>query len=233
MRVLRLFLIAILIVGIVLTATAYASGGDAHKGKSLWELFKATGIVGILIVSLSIGGTALAIEYGIHMREDQLAPPHLVAEVEDLISQGELEQAAQVASADPSYFGKVMGAGLTHVGRSFEDGVNSFENAALEESFKLQAKISNLSLVGNLGPLIGLLGTVTGMISSFQVIEQLKAPTPKDLAIGVYESLVNTTMGLFVAIIFLTIFFVFKNRVTRITMGINGLGLDLLRRTSG
>ncbi len=233
MRVFRLFLCAVLIVGIFFAADAFAAGDPAHKGKSLWELFKTTGIVGILIVSLSIAGTALAIEYGIHMREDQLAPPHLVAEIEDLIGQGEIEQAAQVAAADPSYFGKVIAAGLTHVGRSFEDAVNSLENAAMEESFKLQAKVSYISLVGNLGPLIGLLGTVTGMVSSFQVIEQLKAPTPKDLAVGVYESLVNTTMGLFVAIIFLTIFFIYKNRVTRITMGINGLAVDLLRRVNG
>lgn len=233
MKVLKMFVFAILIVGIVLTASAYASGGDAHKGKSLWELFKATGIVGILIVALSIGGTALTIEYAIHFREDQMAPPHLVAEVEDLINQGEIEQAAQIASADPSYFGKIMGAGLAHVGTSFEDGVNSLETAATEETFKLTAKVSNLSLVGNLGPLIGLLGTVTGMISSFQVIETLKAPTPKDLAVGVYESLVNTTMGLFVAIIFLTAFAIFKNKVTKLTMATNAIGIDLLRRCAG
>jgi biopolymer transport protein ExbB len=228
-----MLLIATALMGIFLAANAFAAGEEAHQGKTLWELFRATGPVGIMIVGTSIAGTALAIEYGIHMREDQLAPPHLVAEVEDLIAQGEIEQAAQVASADPSYFGKVMGAGLTHVGRSFEDGLNSLENSALEESFKLQAKVSNLSLVGNLGPLIGLLGTVTGMVSSFQKIEKIKAPTPKDLAVGVYESLVNTTMGLFVAIIFLTAFFIFKNRVTKMTMGINGMAIDLLRRTAG
>ena len=237
MRFTKMFVIAILLVGVVLTATALAAdahpGGEAaHQGKSLWQLFKSTGIVGILIVGLSIGGTALTIEYAIHFREDQLAPPHLVAEVEDLINQGELEQAAQVASADPSYFGKIVGAGLTHVGTSLEDGINSLETVAQEESFKLTAKVSNLSLVGNLGPLIGLLGTVTGMISSFQVIETLKAPTPKDLAVGVYESLVNTTMGLFVAIIFLTCFAIFKNKVTKLTMAINGIGIDLLRRVN-
>jgi biopolymer transport protein ExbB len=225
--------IALLVVGVFLTATALAEGGEAHQSKSLWELFRATGIVGILIVTLSIAGTALSIEHAIHIREDQLAPPHLVAEVEDLINQGEIEQAAQVAQADPSYFGKIVGAGLTHVGTSLEEGVNSLETKAMEETFNLNAKISYISLVGNLGPLIGLLGTVTGMISSFQVIEKLKAPTPKDLAVGVYESLVNTTMGLFVAIIFLVVFFLFKNRVQRLTLAVNAIGLDLLRRVAG
>jgi biopolymer transport protein ExbB len=65
------------------------------------------------------------------------------------------------------------------------------------------------------------LGTVTGMIASFQVIEGLKAPTPKDLASGVYESLVNTTMGLFIGIVWLTAFFFYKNLVTKIALEIN------------
>jgi biopolymer transport protein ExbB len=232
MRILKMFLLVALIVTVV-TALPALADEPAHTTKSLWALFRATGVVGILIVTLSIAGTALSIQYGIEIREEQLAPPHLVAEVEDLINQGEIEQAAQVAGADPSYFGKVMASGLNHVGHGVEEGINSLEVKAMEAAFDLNAKISYISLVGNLGPLIGLLGTVTGMISSFQVIETLKAPTPKDLAVGVYESLVNTTMGLFVAIIFLVVFFLFKNKVQKLTLAVNAIGLDLLRRVGG
>jgi biopolymer transport protein ExbB/TolQ len=67
------------------------------------------------------------------------------------------------------------------------------------------------------------------MISSFQVIEHLKAPTPGDLAKGVYESLVNTTMGLFIGIVFLTSFFVFKNKVLKMTLSMNLQAVDLLK----
>jgi biopolymer transport protein ExbB/TolQ len=67
------------------------------------------------------------------------------------------------------------------------------------------------------------------MISSFQVIENMKAPTPGDLAKGVYESLVNTTMGLFIAIIFLVAYFVFKNKVTKLTLSINLQAVDMLK----
>ncbi len=107
--------------------------------------------------------------------------------------------------------------------------IGSLEQAAAEEAFKVQAKISYLSLLGNVAPLLGLLGTVTGMISSFQVIETLKAPTPGDLAKGVYESLVNTTMGLFIAIIFLTVYFFFKNKVTKMTLSVNLQAVDMLK----
>jgi len=236
MRTSKIILVALLFVVAFMGVEAFASGGgggDAHQGKSLWELFKSTGAVGVLLVLLSIAGTAISIQYGIEMREDQLAPPHLVAEVEELIGQGEIEQAQQVAAADPSYFGKVMGSALHHAGTSVEDGIHQMEVIAMEETFKLNSKISYVSLVGNLGPLVGLLGTVTGMISSFQVIEKLKAPTPKDLAVGVYESLVNTTLGLFVSIVFLVVYFVFKNKVTKMTLAINNISLDLVRRTAG
>ncbi len=231
MRVTKVVAIALLFVVGVMVADAFASGGHAGQSRSLWELFKATGPVGVMIVMLSVAGMALSIQYGLEIREDQLAPPHLVAEIEELIGQGEIEQAQQVAAADPSYFGKVMAASLTHAATSVDDGIHQMEITAMEETFKLNAKISYVSLVGNLGPLVGLLGTVTGMISSFQVIENLKAPTPKDLAVGVYESLVNTTMGLFVAIVFLVVFFLYKNKVTRLTLAINGIVLDLIRRT--
>jgi len=67
------------------------------------------------------------------------------------------------------------------------------------------------------------------MISSFQVIETLKAPTPGDLAKGVYESLVNTTMGLFLAIVFLTAYFFYKNKVTKMTLSVNLQAVDMLK----
>jgi len=107
--------------------------------------------------------------------------------------------------------------------------IGALEQAAAEEGFKVNAKISYLSLIGNIGPLLGLMGTVTGMISSFQTIESMKAPTPGDLAKGVYESLVNTTMGLFIGIAFLTCFFFFKNKVTKLTLSINLQAVDLLK----
>jgi biopolymer transport protein ExbB len=107
--------------------------------------------------------------------------------------------------------------------------IGSLELAAAEETFRLQSKISYLSLLGNIAPLLGLLGTVTGMISSFQVIETLKAPTPKDLAGGVYESLVNTTMGLFIAIVFLVLYFIFKNKVTKLCLALNVEAVDVLK----
>jgi biopolymer transport protein ExbB len=208
-------------------------GDDVDKGKSLWDLFKATGVVGILMVLLSVAGMAIAIDTAMAFSIAKLAPPELVAQVSELVDNNEFEEAAEVALASESYFGKVVGAGLVAADHGFETALTALDTTANEEGFKLNVKMSYLSLVGNIAPLLGLLGTVTGMISSFQVIETKKSPTPADLAVGVYESLVNTTMGLFIAIVFLTLFFLFKNKVTSLTLGVGTLGHELIKHASG
>jgi biopolymer transport protein ExbB len=181
------------------------------------------------MVAVSINGTALCIQYGIQLTRERLAPTALVDELEALMSEGSYDEAIELCDAEKNYLGTLVGAGLRMRHAGYEHMVVGLEQAAAEETFKLQSHISLMSLLGNIGPLLGLLGTVTGMISSFQVIETLKAPTPGDLAKGVYESLVNTTMGLFLAIVFLTAYFFYKNKVTKMTLSVNLQAVDMLK----
>jgi len=237
--ILLAFLFCIVIAPIVHAQDPPASDGSAPKadehhkgGKSWWDLFKSTGLVGILMVLLSVAGMALAIDNAMAFSVARLAPPELVAQISELVDNNEIEEAAEVALASDTYFGKVVGAGLVAADGGLEVASAALDTTGNEEFFKLNVKMSYLSLVGNIAPLLGLLGTVTGMISSFQVIETKKSPTPADLAVGVYESLVNTTMGLFIAIVFLTLFFLFKNKVTSLTLGVATLGHELVKHAS-
>ena len=216
---------------VVLSQAAFAEGepaGEAHK-KSVLQLFESTGLVGWLMVLLSIAGTALTIEHVINIKREKISPPEVSEELSALLEEGNHDEAQEVAENSGGYVGNLVSAALRSRAAGYEEMIGSLELAAAEETFKLQSKISYLSLIGNTAPLLGLLGTVTGMISSFQVIETLKAPTPKDLAGGVYESLVNTTMGLFVAIIFLVIYFIFKNKVTKMCLSMNVEAVDILK----
>lgn len=223
-----------LLVGVLVTmfvaAPAYAAEGHGG-GKTILELFKATGWVGYLMVLTSVVGTVLAIQYTVEIRMDKLAPPDVTRDIQDAIDEGDLDKALDVSMASRSYFGQIMGGGLMLKEAGYEQMVNGMEQVAAEETFKLNAKISNLSLIGNVAPLLGLLGTVTGMISSFQIIETKANPTPADLAVGVYESLVNTTMGLFLAIVFLTVFFFMKNKVTKLSLNANLMAVEMLKNT--
>ena len=198
-------------------------GGEAAApvGKSWFELFKSTGVVGVLLVSCSIIGTSLLIQYLLTITEAKLGNPQLLSDVGELLEQGNFDDAYATAEADTTYAGRVLTGALGRASGGYEGAIKGMEETAMVEGFRLNAKISYLSLVGNIGPLLGLLGTVTGMITSFQRIEQLKAPTPADLAHGVYESLVNTTIGLFIAVVFLTAYFFMKNKISDITLRIN------------
>ncbi len=218
---------------VMVTAAAYcAEGGEAEvHTKSWFDLFKTTGPVGVMIVILSMVGTALLIQYIVQMSNDKLGNPTLLAEVEAMLEEGQVEEAFSLANSESSYLARVVAGGLVRSYGGYEEIRHGLEEASAAEGFRLQAKLSYLSLVGNIGPLLGLLGTVTGMISSFQVIETLKAPTPADLAVGVYESLVNTTMGLFISIVFLTAYFFIKNRVSDTLLQINTQIGEVFART--
>lgn len=201
-------------------ASAQESGAEVQT-KSWWDLFKQTGVVGIMLAVLSMIGTALLIQYHLKFTAPKLGNPDLLKQVDELLGRGEADAAFEVAQADGSYAARVMAGALSRRAAGYNEVKDSLLESAGVEAFRLNAKLSYLSLVGNIGPLLGLLGTVTGMISSFQVIEKLKAPTPGDLAKGVYESLVNTTLGLFIAIIFLSCYFFMKNKVSDIILRIN------------
>lgn len=210
--------------------TALAQEGDAHAGGKSWlELFETTGFVGYLMVAVSIAGVSLVVEHLVNIRREKLAPASLAQELEALIDEEQFDDAVELCDEEGGYLSHLIGSALRMRSAGYEEMIQGLEAAANEESFKLQTKISYLSLLGNVAPLLGLLGTVTGMISSFQAIEKLKSPTPGDLAKGVYESLVNTTMGLFLAIVFLTAFFLFKNKVMKMTLSINLQAVDMLK----
>ncbi|HXX95203.1 MAG TPA: MotA/TolQ/ExbB proton channel family protein [Planctomycetota bacterium] len=215
-------------------SVAYAAqeGGEEVVVKKSWfDLFKSTGLVGILLVLTSVIGTALLIQYMVNINETKLGNPTLLSEVEALLSENDVDGAYTLAQSDQSYAGKVIAGAIGRSVGGYEEARKGAEESAVVEGFRLNAKMSYLSLIGNIGPLLGLLGTVTGMITSFQKIETMKSPTPADLAVGVYESLVNTTMGLFIAIIFLSGYFFMKNKVSDITLRINNTVGEILTRT--
>jgi biopolymer transport protein ExbB len=217
----------------MLTTSGFLSAEEHGGGKSALELFEATGWVGWLLLATSMLGTFLALQNFNTITREKLAPPQVIEELETLIADENYDQAIELAEQDGSFVSKLVAAGLRFRHAGYEEAIGVLEQTSAEESFGLAVQISYMSLLGNMAPLLGLLGTVTGMITSFQKIEQLAAPKPKDLASGVYESLVNTTMGLFLAIVFLTIFFFLKNRTTKLSLGLTLQAVDLMKSLAG
>lgn len=206
------------------------AGAAAHKDKTLWDLFQATGTIGWLMLLTFTVGLGLLIQNSMSLRKDKLGPPTLVDELETLIEENNFDEALAVCQADGSYLANVTAGGLVMKEAGYEEMIRGLEQVSMQEQFKLNQQISYLSLIGNIGPLLGLLGTVTGMISSFQEIEKIAAPTPAQLSKGVYESLVNTTMGLFTGICYLTAYFILKNKVTNMSLTLNLMSIEILKK---
>jgi biopolymer transport protein ExbB len=214
-------------------ALAQEAGSEkvaGHQTRTLWNLFEATGFVGWLMLLTFTVGLGLLIENMMSLRKEKLGPPALIDELETLVEENNLDEALALCQSDGSYLANVTAGGLVMKEAGYEEMIRGLEQVSMQEQFKLNQKISYLSLIGNIGPLLGLLGTVTGMISSFQEIEKIAAPTPAQLSKGVYESLVNTTMGLFTGICFLTSYFLLKNKVTNMSLTLNLMAIEILKK---
>ncbi|MDQ7779600.1 MAG: MotA/TolQ/ExbB proton channel family protein [Planctomycetota bacterium] len=193
-----------------------AAAPQAAARKSMVDMIKAGGLVGHCIILINVGSFALAIELFMTLKRDKLCPPHLIGEIEALLEEENYEEALALCDSNKSFMTAVMAAGIAKVGLGYDQMRTAMQEAGDFESFKLNTKINWLSLIYQVGPMLGLFGTVTGMIGAFQVIENTANPSPKQLARGIYEALVTTVEGLIVAMPTLTVFFYFKARLGRL-----------------
>ena len=204
-------------------AAAQASNGStaaqtaADEGTTIRDILLAGGPVGVVILLLSIGAVSLVIEHVMTIRADVLMPPGLGDEVRELLASAKLDDARQRCRGQPSFLAFVLGAGLAEVEGGWTAVEKAVEDAAADQSARLFRKIEYLSVIGNIAPMLGLLGTVIGMIFAFhQVAETQGAARAGDLAEGIYLALVTTVEGLIVAIPALAAFAVFRNRVDQL-----------------
>ncbi len=195
-----------------------SAGSDRPESpQTFWEILKASGIVGLLIMLLSIGAVALVIEHAMTIRGAMLMPPGLANEVRELLAAGRFGQAEQRCRMEPSVLTYVLGAGLAEVDGGWAEVEKGVEDAVAEQSARLFRKIEYLNVIGNIAPMLGLLGTVIGMIMAFREVALTQgAARAADLANGIYLALVTTVQGLIVAIPSLGAFAVFRSRVDQL-----------------
>ncbi len=194
-----------------------AAGQPSDSSGSFWTILKAGGAVGAVIMLLSIAAVALVIEHIMTIREPVLMPPGLGADVRGMLAERRLAPARQRCRSDPSFLAFVLEAGLAEADGGWPAVEKAMEDAAADQSARLFRKIEYLSVIGNIAPMLGLLGTVIGMILAFrQVADTQGAARAADLAEGIYLALITTVEGLIVAIPSLAAFAVFRNRVDQL-----------------
>lgn len=196
-------------------AAAPSSGEPATAApRTFWEILQASGVVGLVIILLSIAAGALVIEQVITLRASVLMPPGLEQEVHQLLGAGKLAAADQRCQMQPSFLSFVLRAGITEADGGWHAVEKAMEDATAEQSSRLFRRIEYLSVIGNIATMLGLLGTVIGMVMAFRELANSQgAARPADLAEGIYLALVTTVEGLVVAIPSLGAFAVLRNRI--------------------
>ena len=186
---------------------------EGPRSLDLQEMLRAGGIVGYLIVILSLIMLALIVDHILNIRRSTIMPPGLAEEVHEAIRGKDFEGAKKRCVENPGFLSRVLHAGLEEVGIGYSTIEKSMEDAAVEQSARLFRRIEYLSVIGTLAPMLGLMGTVWGMIQAFLEFEQKANPQVSELAPGIYRALITTLLGLGVAVPSLAAFAVFRNRI--------------------
>lgn len=183
---------------------------------SLGELFEAGGTIGYIITGLSVLMVALIVEHFFSLRHNALIPLGLADAIHHHIGLRHFEEARQQCQFQPSFLAYVLSAGLRETDLGYTSVEKALEDAATEQAARLYRKIEYLSVIGTIAPMLGLLGTVWGMILAFMEFEQKANPQVSELAPGIYKALVTTLQGLCVAIPALAAFAHFRNRIDQL-----------------
>jgi len=216
-KVLAMFVVAGLLgmSGMVLAQAEPA----APQQMTMFDIIKAGGIVELIIVLLSIVATALIIEHFWNIRASKLIPQDVVNNVQRLMKERAYNEVLQLCKQRKCFFTEVLSAGLLKLRYDFSAVQEAVMDAIDRGSTMLNGKIGYLAFVGTIAPMLGLLGTVTGMIRSFSNIARASALNkPELLAKGVSEALITTASGLIVAIPVMFFWFILRARVNKIVL---------------
>jgi biopolymer transport protein ExbB len=202
---------------------AAAQDGAGPSTRSFFEMFfwsdDVIGLVFIwVLVLLSIISVTLSIRFAMQYRRSTIMPEDTRDEIEDLLAQKKYRDAIDYAQADPSFLGRVTGTALSEAPNGYGAMERAVEEAGDAETTRMLRPIELLNVLGNIAPMMGLFGTVYGMIVAFQALVSAGgSPDPTELAAGISTALVTTLWGLVVAIPALAGYALVRNKVDALT----------------
>lgn len=195
---------------------------EEEAGVDFAEVLGYGGLVGYAIVVLSIVGIALAGIFFFELRQGALVPATLAQETESSLRKGDTQAALNQSRESPTFLGHLLTSGLETLGDGRPEARNVMADASESWMNGVVRRIEYLNLIATVAPMLGLLGTVTGMVKTFAALSQSTGPVdPVALSAGIFQALVTTMMGLTVAIPILLLYTVLRNRADHVqAMGV-------------
>ena len=201
-----------------------------QKINTLYWLMQVSGPIGVLIFFLSIYFVAVAVKQAIELRLSVAAPPETVDAATKLIEERKPKDLLALLNEDDSFFSQALTAGISELRFGIEEAREKLDRKAEVLTVKMERSISILAVIGTLGPMIGLLGTLQGMISSFSVIAMSGvALDAARVAEGISQALVITFEGVLLSVPAIFLYSIFRNRISQISVETTMLADDCLR----
>lgn len=198
-----------------------AQSTDHRTPETFLEIVFSGGVVGVSIMSLiilcSVAAVALTVEQLLTLRASVLMPPGLRERVQQQLAAGNLKGAFQACEAQPSFLSFLLRTSLAEAESGWSAVEKALEDAAAEQTARLMRRVEYLAVIGNIAPMLGLLGTVVGLLFAFHEVASTQGVArAADLANGIYHALVSTVSGLIVAIPSLAVYAGLRNRVDQL-----------------
>ena len=225
---------------LMLTAgTCFAQDGTEpavrQSTTSLFQQFFWTGnVLGIaliwLLLLMSFASIAFAIKLFIDCRRAVLVPADLISRVQELLAAKQFRVAIEYVAEDASYLGRLVGAALGEAASGYNAMTRAIEEEGDSATSRLLRPVEYLNIVGNIAPMLGLFGTVYGMIVAFEaLVASGGKPDPATLADGIGTALVTTFWGLVVAMPALATYALVRNKIDALTSEGITVAADLIK----
>lgn len=211
----------------------YAANGPELSSNPFQRFFGAGGwLVWLVLLPLSVIVINLVVQNCITIRRTRLLPPLLIQKARTFMKEGQTKTALDYLQTCDNLLGKTLFVGLSERINSRAAMDNAMAEMLEQETTHLLRKIEWLNIIGNVAPMIGLFGTVWGMIDAFYAIVQAGGqPEPAELAAGISVALVTTWWGLVVAIPALAAYGFLRNRIDILSAEAAVVAEELLRDT--
>lgn len=184
----------------------------------MWEIVRAGGPLMWPIILCSIAAAAIILERFWTLQDKRVIPPDLTRKVAQLVEANQINDKVIAALEQNSPLGRVLAAGLANRLRPREIMMERLQDTGRHVVYELERFLNSLNMIAGVSPLLGLLGTVTGIIKAFNAVQAGGMGDPRMLSGGIAEALITTAAGLTVAIPSLIGFRLLRGKVDRIVI---------------
>ncbi|NOY00511.1 MAG: MotA/TolQ/ExbB proton channel family protein [Verrucomicrobia bacterium] len=218
--------VAVIAMPEVYAQEAAAEGGGStepvQEAKTLWDNIVTGGWAMYPLGLLSVGFITLTVYNGMQLTAKKFVPPELKASVLDKMADVRVRSAIEASADSSSYLGRMLATSLPNVDATDTEGLgkdkvdDAVADFTVRENPAFMSWIGYFSVIAQAAPMVGLLGTVSGMIKAFATLGMSGGSDPGEMASAIGEALMTTATGLVVALPCLFAFFFFKNKFNQL-----------------